>query len=349
MDHNRLISQALRLTRGNKVLWIFGALLSLSLGIASFEFGLGTGQLANTAKSVSELVAALPSNEFTRTLSQEIADSNVSILHHFGQSGSEGALESNRLIGVAGLALAGLLSLFALGIGLMARAAIIRMVDAHLRQENLGLASGIDLGRDTRTGRLLSLDIVGFLLLAVFILPIGLLGNLPAVYAQNPSETLTLSQEGQAVTSILAGLSGLSILLIFLAFRFLQQLWAREVLIDNAPLGVALAESFGMLRRQPLRIGMLWLAIGLSRLAYFLIILPVFALVLAITAGVTSAVTSAMFESSGSALSAALAGMPAALLLLGIPHLLLWGIFRVFESSAWTLAWYDLKAKQTAN
>ena len=245
---------------------------------------------------------------------------------------------------LAGLVLVcgGLLLLVFLAIALnyVARAALMRMVDQiEAHGGSPGIGEGFELGWSLRTLRLFLLELLLGLLALVVIVPVLLLALVPV--------GLLIGSEQASGLGLLLGLGlacfglPLAVALVIL-WRLMSQMWSREVVVGNAPIGAAVADAWGLLRGQPMQLLLMWLIMLLLFIGYGVVMIPVLILLLAVAAAAGIGVGAAVFSAAGSAIGALAAALPVFLFLLLVPLLILSGIYEVFESSAWTLAWREL-------
>ena len=249
MDQYRVISQAFSLAKKHRVLWIFGGILAFGgLAISVFANMPGTDS-SELQADIATIVGRLPQNDFNQALSIELmADFSGANLTPI-----------RSMVPEAGrIAVAVLLGILLMVLTLVARAALIRGVAKIADGDAMGLSQGLELGRSGRTFRLLGIDILGGLLFSLLAVPIGILGFLPRAQASAQVGGLQLTDEGQAALTAIGALTAFCLLLLVVGFSWLAKLWAREILIDNAGVGSAMAEAFSILRRQPVRIASIW-------------------------------------------------------------------------------------------
>jgi hypothetical protein len=340
MNHSQIIRRAWEIVRSYRALWLFGLLVALSGGGGGagngMNFGSGDGPNSGDGLQLDKLQWPhdLPGGAWFQKLVAEASARNWSF-------DPDPALLGASFVLICGGILALILVLSVLAY--LGRAAMMRMVDAA---EGDGLrysiGEGFGLALSGRTFRLFLLEfILGFGLLLVM-LPLLLIAILPIamlVDAGNPSPIGIVIGVGLLIIGIPL------VILLAITWRLLSQFWSREVVVAGADIGQAVGNAFGLLRHKLAAVGLLWLIMLVVGFVVGMAMIPV-ALVLAAFGLLTGVgVGAAVFAMTDGAILALAAGLPAFLLLVGAPLLILAGIYSAFESSVWTLAWRSLTGR----
>jgi hypothetical protein len=85
-----------------------------------------------------------------------------------------------------------------------------------------------------------------------------------------------------------------------------------------------------------------WLLMAGIRIAFSIVLIPVFFILLGIAALAGGGLGYALYAATQSLGAALAVGAPIFLLLLGIPMTLIGGLFETFKSSAWTLVYREV-------
>lgn len=340
MDHSTIIKRAATITRRHRALWLFGFLVALTGGGSggfggSSNYSGNGGDFGGAPGAELRWPEGLPGRAFVDQLVQELSQRGQGL--HFDPANPGWVLAGLVLI-CGGLLL---LVLLAIGLNYVARAALMRMVDQiEARGESPGIGLGFELGWSLRTLRLFLLELLLGLLALVVMVPVLLLAIVPV-------GLLIGSEQANSLGLLIAvGLACLGLplaLALLVLWRLMSQMWSREVVVGNAPIGAAVADAWGLLRAQPMPLLLMWLIMLLLYLGFGVVMVPVLILLLGIAAAAAIGVGAAIFSAAGSALGALAAALPVFLFLLLVPLLILSGIYKVFESSAWTLAWRELR------
>ena len=312
MNYTDIIQRAARLTWRYKVLWILGILLALSGGSGG--------------------------NTLTYTLNGNSG----------GMFPTMGPLWNLPDPGViAGFVLLCCCLLAALIVVMtivqyVARTGLYRAVD-QIEESGAGLTwrDGLRLGWSNRALRMFLLDLIVGIALFLAAMLLLLVGAAPLLL-------LIFDNQALRIFGIVATV-GLELLMFFLimaaaiVISVLQQFWRRQIALADRSVGEALSLGSDMARRKPGDVAIFWLLMAVFGFVVGIVLIPVFFGLIAVAAGIGFGLgygTYALFDSFWLAV---LVGAPFFLLIMGLPLLFLQGIFLVFESSAWTLAYRDLR------
>lgn len=200
---------------------------------------------------------------------------------------------------------------------------------------------GLRLGWNNRAVRMFLLDlIVG---IAIF-----LAAMLVLVVAAAPLLLLVFDNQVLRIFGIVATLSLelLMILMIVVAaiiISVLQQFWRRQIALNDRTIGEALSLGTEMARRKAGDVAVFWLLMAVIGIAFAIVLIPVVIGLSLVGGGLGFGLGYAVYALTNSIGWAVLAGLPIFLVILGIPLLLVQGVYLVFESSAWTLVYRDLR------
>jgi hypothetical protein len=345
MDHNAIIARAFEITRRHRALWIFGFLAAFASGSAgSTNFSNSSGGSEGVSGSASSFLnrlndASFPGKDFVLQLISELEQLQPPAWFDPDRFLDPGAGELGGIF--AGLLLlCGAFIVFILVmvvVRLISEAAIIRMVDAIEEGESVSFGTGLELGASGRTLRWFLLEILIGLLALIVIIPLLMISILPIVMM------VSLGDGANAFALIMAiglVLLGVPLLILFaIGYGLMKRLWMRELLVDGADMGSAVANAFGHLRGNLLSVLLLWFILLVMRLVYLAVSIPIILIALLIAAAVGIAVGALVFGAGASAIATFLLGFFLTLAFLAVPVLFLQGLFLIFDSSAWTLSW----------
>lgn len=317
MNYTDIIKRAARITWRYKVLWILGILLALSGGAGSGNPFTYTFNGSNSGSTSGMIPPMVPD--------WRIPDPGV----------------------IAGFVLLCCCFVLALVVILtivqyVARTGLYRAVD-QIDETSAAPTwrEGLRLGWSNRAFRMFLLDLlVG---IALFLVIMGLL-----LLAASPLLLLIFDNEALSIFGVVATLGlGLLVMLVIIAaaviVSVLQQFWRRQIALDDRTIGEALSLGTRMAGRRAGDVAIFWLLMAIVGLVVAIVLIPVmigFGLVAgAIGFGLGYAVY-ALTDSIGWAV---LAGLPIFFVILSIPLLLVQGVYLVFESSAWTLVYRDVR------
>lgn len=331
MDHIRIIRRAWNITWLYRALWVFGMLVALTT-----SRGGGGGNGGGTG--------ARPQGGNTQ-------------IPPFGEwmPRVQSALQAVDWGAVAGVIVALVCLFFVLAVVFtilryISNTALIRMVDGY---EGTGakvtIREGFRLGWSRGAFRLWLADLlVGVIGFAVVVLAL-------AVVAAPLLLWLTQSSAARVVGTVLAiGLFILFLLALILAaaaVSILMQLVHRAIVLENRGVTDAFRRGWEMFRGRlgdNIIMGLILFGIGL---AFSLVLIPVFFLVLvlaAITGGLpgllAGGITSLFAHGAAPAIVGAIIGVPIFLIVLIVPLVFVGGLFETYKSSVWTLTFRELLA-----
>lgn len=322
MNYGDLLKAAARITWRYKVLWIFGILLALTGGgggggSSTVYTGNGSDPWAQAIPGVE-----MPGPEFWAAFAGFVALCCCLML---------------------------ILIVVATIVQYVVRTALYRSVD---QIEATGVAptwrQGFRLGWSNRTLRMFLLDlIVGLVIFfaAIFLL---MLGAMPLLLLLFDNETATVL--GIVATVGLEILVILVIVVAVIVVSVLQQFWRREIALADRSVGEAFSTGTRLVRRKAGDVTIFWILMAVIGILVALVMIP---LVLALVFGglaLGGGVGWALYALTDSWIWALVFGAPIFMLIVFVPLVIVQGIYLVFESSAWTLAYRQVvrSAESTA-
>ncbi len=319
MNQIELVKRAAKLVWRYRVLWLFGILLALTSGSGGPNFNYTFGN----NKSSGAPFDGFPS-----------------------WSGINGTLAGTEA-GIIALCCC-LLLLFAIGMTIVqyvSKAALIRSVD---QIEGAGSAptwrEGFRLGWTHRTFRLFLLDLIVAIPLMIGVLLLMAFGAAPLLLML--IDTTASRVVGIGGTVLLEILMFFVIIAICTIVGVLGQFWSREVLLANRSIGEALSGGYRMVRGRIKDIGVMWLLMFGIGIGWGLILLPIVFGVLAVSGMAGAALGFSVYAMSSVTWISVVLGIIVFGLIAAIPLALINGLYMAFDSSAWTLTYREVVAKE---
>lgn len=318
MNYGDLLKRAARITWRYKVLWIFGILLALTSGAGggnpTYTFG-GSDTGPNGWPQAFQGFE-LPGPAFWAGLAGFIALCCCLML---------------------------VLAVIATIVQYVVRTALYRSVD---QIDATGVAptwrQGFRLGWSNRALRMFLLDLlVG---LVVFFAAMLLLA-----VAATPLLLLLFDNDTLAVIGIAAtvGFELLAVLFIVAAvivISALQQFWRREIALADRTVGQAFSNGTRLVRRKPGDVAIFWVLMAVIGILIGLVMIPVLMVLVFAGMAVGGGLGWALYALTESWVWALVFGLPIFMLIFALPMIIVQGIYLVFESSAWTLAYRQIAA-----
>lgn len=223
----------------------------------------------------------------------------------------------------------------------VARAALYRSVD---QIETTAAAptwrAGLRLGWSNRTFRLFLLDLVvwlPFMVVALLLLAAGAMPLLLLLIDSPVAKALGIvTTVGLEIAIVVA------LIVVGVILGIFSQFWSREIALADRSLGQALATGYALARRRLKDVAVLWLLLFAIGLGYGLVFVIVLVIVLVLAAAVGGGIGLAVHALTHSVGWAIAAGLPLFLLILFVPTVFIQGLWLVFESAAWTLAYREI-------
>ena len=304
MDYGKLLKRAVEITWRHKALWLFGFLLALFTGAG----GGGGGQ--GLQYRVGQMDLARPEWAWGLVL--------VLIVLVF-------------LVIVAAVVLSNL------SVG-----ALIGMVRETEETGSTSARTGWRIGK-SRLWSLIGIDLVT-------VIPAIIVAMTLLALALTP--LLLLIPHGQASISQREGLTVLGIVLTVLLFLgvvvvliiggtalgIVREFAYRQSVLEDKGVWLSIREGYRMVRAHLRQVGLMWLLLFGIDLAAGVIVLPLVLVGFGLVAGAAAAVYAASESVAGAIAVALLLGAP-----VGLLSALVRGVYLVFQSSAWTLAYRELQ------
>jgi len=350
IDIGTILKRAWHILWNYKVLWIFGVLLTLTVGgfRSSGNAGSGSGYKFNGPSNYTPNTIPGP---FWTSVNDWFQQNLEPLIAHPDQH-----ITTFIWIGVG-------LFLFFLIVGILAailryvsETAVIRMVDDYERTgTKLGFKQGWKQGWSRGAFRLWLIDLVISLPVVVFLLLAGLLG-LGIFFSVKTVAGSALPVSLAAIGCLILFIIILIVLIVPLVL--LRPFFARVAVLENVGVGESLRHGWQMVRHNlksaaliwAVMIG-LWIGSWLGTIILIIMLIPVFivtgitGLVVAAIPGLAAFGITSIFASGPLVwIIAALVALPFFLLVLLSPLILVGGWVQVYTSSVWTLAYREIKA-----
>jgi len=317
MDQIAIVKRAWTILWRYKVLWIFGILVALTSGGGGG--GGGTGY-------------RFDASNFDRPMYQDwpwLRD----------------VFQPERIAGivVCCCCLLFLVVIASIIVQYVSRAALIRSVD---QIEETGHApswrAGLRLGWTNRTFRLWLLELIVGIIVGIGALVLLLLAASPLLLL------LTDTDAGRITGIVLSVMLFLFFLFVLIAaaivLSVLQEFWSREVLLADRGIGDALSSGYTLVRSRLRDVGGMWLVMLGIGIGFLLLMIPIVVAVFALSGGIGAGLGYLVHEATQSVPWAIGVGLPVFLIIMLIPLTLIGGLYTVFKSSAWTLAYREVTA-----
>ncbi len=358
-----LLSRAWKILWRYRVLWIFALLLALSGGAGGGSGGGGGGGSAsgpaNLSSSGSDWFSGDWGNwQVDQTMPQWLQEAVTWFKDTVGPMFATEAQAIRSVFAIVAI-LIGISLLVGLLLALVrypSETAVMRMVDDHNRSGNkVTFKEGWRLGWDRRAWRLFLVDLlIGTPAFAIVILLLGVLGLLVWQLAEGSASNL--SPAGIAGV-ILISLFFMLFILFMVLVSLLRQYVARFVTLENTRVGEAFKRGWQMFKGKfwgTVVLGLvqtgLGIAFGFASMIAFFLLIPAYA-VLAIPGALVAALPGALgyllsslsVPTAVAVLIGALVAMPFFFAIVFLPVSFLAGMFGVYTSNIWTLAFRALR------
>jgi hypothetical protein len=316
MRQTDIVKRAFQLTFRYPVLWIFGILVALTSGRG------GNSYYTLDRNSVNLPVASVPG---------------------IGQIGP------GVWITIAVLCCCLLLIVIAASIIIqyVSRAALYRMVD---QIEETGSKpswrEGFRLGWTNRTFRLFLLELLLFVAVGVAAIILVALAASPLLLLLVHNAAIRTLGVGLAVALMLFVV--LLLVIVAVVLSVLRQFWAREIVLRDRGIGDAFAGGYDLVRDRFKDVGLMWLLLLAIGIGWFVAMLLVVLVVVLAAVAVGTGVGFSVYGITHSIGWAVVAGFPLFLAIMIVPLTFLSGLYHVFHSSAWTLAYLEVVRPEPA-
>ncbi len=315
MNYTDFIKRAARLTWRYKVLWILGILLALSGG------GGGSGSGMNFSSGGNGGSGMMPP-EF------------------FAWNPPDPGLIAGFVLLCCSLLLVLIVVLTI--VQYVARTGLYRAVD-QIEETSAAPTwrNGLRLGWNNRAFRMFLLDLIVGIAIFLVVMALVLLALSPLLLLLFENDVLSIF--GGVATAGLMLLAILLIIVLAVVISVLQQFWRRQIALDDRTIGEALSLGTQMARRKAGDVAIFWLLMAVVGILFAVVLIPVVIGLSLLGGAIGFGLGYAVYSLTNSPGWAVLAGLPIFLVILSIPLLLVQGVYLVFESSAWTLVYRDLR------
>jgi len=315
MDQIAIVKRAWNIVWRYKVLWVFGILVALTSGGGGGSGGTGY---------------RFDSGDFNRPM--------------YGDwPWLRDVFQPERIAGIVACCccLVFLVVIASIIVQYVSRAALIRSVD---QIEETGHAptwrEGLRLGWTNRSFRLWLLELIVGIVVGIGAIVLLLLAASPLLLL------LTDTDAGRITGIVLAVMLLLLVIFVLIAVAIalsvLQEFWSREVLLADRGIGDALSSGYALVRSRLSDVGGMWLVMAGIGFGFLLVMIPVVLAVLALSGGIGAGLGYLVHEVTQSVPWAIGVGLPIFLIIMLVPLTLIGGLYAVFTSSAWTLAYREV-------
>jgi hypothetical protein len=227
----------------------------------------------------------------------------------------------------------------------VSRTALYRLVDGTEETgEKPTWRQGFRLGWSNRAFRVFLLELIVGLLVGIGAIVLLALAASPLLLLliDSPAARWT----GIGLTVALELLVLLILLVAIIALYVLGQFWSREIVLGNRGIGAAFAGGYRLVRDRIKDVGLMWLLLFAIGFGWVLVLLPIALMVILVAAGLGMGVGVGVYGITHSAPWGVVAGLPVFMLVAVVPLTFLRGLYTVFDSSAWTLAYREVHNSQ---
>jgi hypothetical protein len=350
IDFGKILKRAWHILWNYKVLWIFGILLALTAG-----GGGATGLRYLFSSNGGENRYGPGINQPGRVLREFKlwAEQNLGpLLQH-----PEEHLSTFIWIGVGLLLFFLLVIVIAAFVRYVSETAILRMVDEYEQTgTKVGFKQGWKLGWSRRAFRIWVIDLVISLPAILFI---ALLVGLAALFffsAQSSNNGFAFGGAIAAIGCAFLFIFAFIVLMVFLSL--LRQFFVRSAALEDAGIGESFRRGWAMFKRNWKRAALMWLIMLGLRIGFsivgiilFFLLIPAYIItgiagliVAAIPGLIAFGITSIFASGPLTWIIGILVALPFFALVLFLPLTLISGWYLIYESSAWTLAYREMKA-----
>ena len=369
MDYGKVLKRSWHMVTRYRALWIFGIIL----GLVTLSWDLVLlGNLDDEDRYPREIVVTTLEGEtfwdaLQRTLQQELdrAEQELSIaLREIDQLltaelGRRLAVDVVTFLAVLAAALAVTL-IVAKTARYVSETALIRMVgDYEDTGQRVGILPGLRLGLSRTAWRLFLIDLAIDIPVILAFLLLFALAFAPVVFGMQGSRPATLIA-GSLLTSGLF-MAGIVLALVTgTLLSVLKRFFRQACALESLGVVASIRRGWAVARRRPVDVLGMWLIMvgitlvwGVVIALSFLVLFPLLLVTIA-AGGVAGAlpaylvflVSSLVAEGALPVLLAIAVGLPIFILVMLSPWWCLGGLMEVFQSSAWTLTYRELRARE---
>ena len=314
MDHVSVLKRAFLVTWRYRALWLFGFFLALCSGGS----GGGSGNYSPPSSSGDDFY--MPMGDMPNIDWQMIA-----------------------VVIAALICLVLLAVLLGIVVRAVTRTSLIGMVAQVSKTESVTIKEGWRFGWSKRAWRLFLVGIIIGIPVAIISFVLIMLAFTPLLLLFSQETTLIVVA---VILTIFAFLFVMLILVVIGAIvtPIMELSWRRTVL-DEQGVIESLSETFGFIKHHFKDVAIIWLLmLGVGLLwvmIVFVVVLPISLLAALLVGGIPALL---VYLVSGSFFGAAVTGAPLAILAMVLVISFLTGLYLIFRSSVWTLAYLDMQA-----
>ncbi len=355
IDFGKILKRAWHILWNYKVLWLFGVLLAIFAGASASGNGLQYRFGSNGYRGVTPNQSNIP---------------DVQIINHwFEQHVFPLFNHPLQHLGIWIWIFVGIVLFFTI-LGIIgalirfpAEAAVIRMVDGYeATGEKVRFGAGWKLGWNHRAFRMWWVNFLTQTLpgLVLFLIIVGLgVGTFYAFYSGSRTLGATAALFAAIMIFLLALIFGVG--LVFL--RLLRQFYWRKLALEDTGTRASFREGWQMFKRNWKSALLFWLimvgikiGVGIALTIAAILFIPLYILLLipavivgAIPALIAFGIASIFTVAPWSWLIGLVFGLPFFALILGSPLIFVHGLYLVYDSGAWTLAYREMRALESVS
>ena len=332
MNLSRIIQRSFEITWGYRALWVFGIIMALTTvgnsGVSIGNSGGGGGGHSFAAPSGLASKVSLPLTQIDKSVVIALAAAAVVLI-----------LLVTEIFAVAHL---------------ISETALIRMVDGYETSgTRVSVSQGFRLGWSRNAMRIFEIDLLVFMAAVLTIILLLAVAAAPLLLWTLDSKILGIL--GTSVSVMLGILVLIIIIGEIIALMILTQFFHRAVVLEGLGVFESLRRGWQMARMRLSETLLLAVTLFAIDLGFSLILSPVHFLLLAaggVLAGLPGLLIGLLTSLFAQGIAPWIAGIivaaPILFIVIIVPILFTSGLFQVFSSSAWTLAYRDLQASAAA-
>ncbi len=324
MDHLKILSRAWKIVWNQKALWLFAFLFALAGGTGAPSGGGNIGYSFSGEDIPPQWGGTGPS----------LPDINWGLV---------------LLVVVIAVVVIILVSVLLALVRYVAETAIIAGVDeVESTGDKLTVRRGFRLGWSKRALRLFLVDLVIGLPVAMVFLGLLVLAASPLL--------LWLVQDMPEAIHVLATIISVGLLLLVILFGIAVALILslvmpyirRQTVLGGQGVLASIRQGVRLVRHSLLDTGLMWLLLVAVGIVWGLVLIPVMVMLTLVGVLIGGVPALLVYMVSQSIIAAAIVGVPLFLLVFIPPLLFLQGMFELYTSSAWTLAYREVTSRSMA-
>ena len=355
IDIGKILRRAWHILWNYRTLWIFAILLGLTAGGQSSSGNSGSGSSAqpNGNNPFQNLPASTDPN--VQRFVQWFNDNVAPLFTHPGQH-----IATFVWIGLGLFLFILIVSLLFALVRYPTETAVIRMVDAYEQTgEKARFKQGWKMGWNRRAFRMWVIDLVLSLPAILFVAVVGGLGLLIYFGVKNGTQAAIASSIFFGVCCAILFIVVFVLLIVLLGL--LRQFFIRKAALEEARIGESFRQGWEMFKRNWKSGALMWLVMlgirigfGIASLIVFFLLIPLY-IVLVIPAAMVAffpgllvfGITSIFASGPLAWILGLLAAVPFFFIVVFAPLVLIGGMYKVYESSVWTLTYREMKVLES--